>query len=205
MMKLFSSPPSPFVRKARITAAMKGLADQIEIVPADTNPPGNAELLTHNPVGKIPALVLADGTRLFDSRVICEYLDANGAAGTPRLFPADGPERWRTLTLGALADGLADAGVLIVYEARFRPPEQHNAGWLARQQGKVDSALDYLEANPPRWGAHPTYEHIALACALGHFDFRHGGRWRDGRPGLVQWLDEFAKAVPSHAETQPSA
>jgi glutathione S-transferase len=202
-MKLFTSPPSPFGRKARITAAMKGLLDAIEIVTADTNPPGNAALLEQNPLGKIPVLVLDDGTRLFDSRVICEYLDSAGAPGTPRLLPAAGPERWRTLTRAALADGITDAGVLIVYEKRFRPETHWNPGWVARQQSKVDAGLDMLEADPPEWAAHPDYSHVALACCLGHFDFRHDSRWRVTRPRLVSWLERFAAEVPSFAETMP--
>lgn len=202
-MKLFTSPPSPFGRKVRIVAAMKGLGGSIETIAADTNPPGNSALLEHNPLGKIPVLALDDGTRLFDSRVICEYLDSVGASGTPLLFPAPGAERWRSLTRAALADGITDAGVLIVYEKRFRPEAHWNPGWVERQQGKVDAGLDMLEASPPAWSTHPDYSHISLACCLGHFDFRHDGRWRATRPRLVDWLERFAAEVPSFAETMP--
>lgn len=204
-MKLFSSPPSPYVRKVRIVAAMKGLADRIDIVAADTTPPHNAELIEQNPLGKIPVLVLDDGSRLFDSRVICEYLDHEGEARAPRLFPAPGGERWRMLTRAALADGIADAGVLIVYEKRFREATHWNAGWLARQQAKVDAGLDAFEAEPPTWSTAPDYGHVALACCLGHLDFRHDGRWRASRPKLVAWLERFAADVPAYAETMPHA
>jgi len=202
-MKLFTSPPSPFGRKARIAAAMKGLTGAIEIVAADTNPPGNAELLQQNPLGKIPVLVLDDGLRLFDSRVICEYLDANGKTGTPRLFPDASPERWRMLTRAALADGITDAGVLIVYEKRFRPESHWTPEWVARQQGKVDAGLALLEAEPPHWATTPDYSHIALACCLGHFDLRHDGRWRARCPKLVDWLERFAAEVPAYTDTTP--
>lgn len=202
-MKLFTSPTTPFGRKVRLAAAIKALADRLAIENADTNPPGNMALMQQNPLGKIPVLVLDDGTRLFDSRVICEYLDTQGAAGAPRLIPADGPERWRTLMLGALGDGIADAAVLIFYENRFREPEHHNAGWVARQQSKVDAGLDHFENEPPGWSGNPAYEHICLAAALGHLDLRHGGRWRQGRPRLVNWLQQFSQAVPAYAETAP--
>lgn len=202
-MKLFTSPPSPFGRKARIAAAMKGLTSAIEIVTADTNAPGNAELLQQNPLGKIPVLVLDDGLRLFDSRVICEYLDANGKAATPRLFPDASPERWRMLTRAALADGITDAGVLIVYEKRFRPESHWTPEWVARQQGKVDAGLALLEAEPPHWTTTPDYSHIALACCLGHFDLRHDGRWRARCPKLVDWLERFAAEVAAYTDTTP--
>jgi glutathione S-transferase len=186
-----------------LAAAIKGVSDQIEAIMADTNPPGNAALMANNPLGKIPVLVLDDGTRLFDSRVICEFIDTLGAPDAPRLIPASGHARWRTLTRAALADGIADAGILIFYEGRFRPAEHHNAGWLARQQEKVDAGLDHFEQDPPGWTGSPDYAHLALASALGHLDLRHGGRWRGTRPRLVNWLDHFADAVPAYAETTP--
>ncbi|MCB1521489.1 MAG: glutathione S-transferase N-terminal domain-containing protein [Hyphomicrobiaceae bacterium] len=204
-MKLFTSPTTPYGRKVRIVATIKGVDRDIAFLEADTNPPGNAELMKHNPLGKIPVLVLDDGTRVFDSRVICEHLDTLGGPGAPRMFPEPWPERMAVLTLGALADGIAEAGILIFYESRFRPVEQHNGGWLARQQTRIDSALDFLDADPPAWKTHPDYGHIALAAALGHLDLRHGGRWRKDRPRLTNWLDHFGNEVPSYAETTPPA
>jgi glutathione S-transferase len=201
MMKLLSSLPSPFGRKVKIVAKMKGLDGDIEMQHTDTNTP-NAALRKENPLHKIPVLILADGTRLYDSHVICEYLDT--LKPSPRLFPAAGRERFRTLTMGALGDGLLEAALLLVYEKRFRPEDKWVQGWVERQQSKVDTALDYLEAAPPAWSESPDYGHVTLACALGYLDFRHEGKWRAGHPRLVAWLDKFAAAVPAFAQTKPA-
>jgi glutathione S-transferase len=202
MMKLLSSPMSPYGRKVKIALAMKGLKKEVEVVTVDTNIPNNPEIKP-NPLAKIPALVLNDGMSIYDSHVICEYLD--GLASSPVLFPKGGAERFRTLTLGALGDGILDAALLLVYEKRFRPEEKWHAPWQERQQGKIDGALDHLEQAPPAWGASPDYGHLTLACALGYLDFRHEGKWRAGRPKLVAWLDKFAAAVPAFEETRPKA
>ncbi len=202
-MKLYSSPTTPFGRKVRLAASIKGVDDQIEIIKADTNPPGNAALMAENPLGKIPVLVLEDGTRLFDSSVICAYIDTLGTADAPLLVEREGPERWRTLTRAALADGIAEAGVLIYYETLLRPPEHRDANWVARQQSKIDAGLDYFEKVPPGWYGAPGYDHVALAAALGHLDLRHDKRWRTDRPRLVNWLDHFENAVPAYAATRP--
>jgi glutathione S-transferase len=201
MMKLLSHPFSPYVRKARIAMAMKGVADRIEVVTVDTNPGDNAEINGSNPLGKIPALVIDGSTAIFDSHVICEYLDS--LAPAPLLFPAAGVERIKILTLGALADGMLDAALLLVYEKRFRPENMWHAPWMQRQQGKIDRSLDHLENNPPALGASPDYGHLTLACALGYLDFRHDGKWRVGHPHLVAWLDAFAAAVPAFEATRP--
>lgn len=200
-MRLLSSPPSPFGRKVKITASLKGLRDRIEVVATDTTQPVNDLLHGANPLGKIPALILDDGRTVYDSHVICEYLDLVGSG--PALFPKDTDARIAALTLAALADGVTDAGILIVYEKRFRPEDKYAEGWVTRQQGKIDRSLDWLEKNPPQWRGTPHYGDISLACAFGHLDFRHGGRWRQGRPALAAWLDRFAAAVPSFGETMP--
>lgn len=201
MMKLLFSPASPYVRKVRIAAAMKGIADRIEAVQTDTAVMANEELRRENPLSKIPVLILDDGTQIFDSHVICEYLDS--LTPEPRLFPTSGPERFRTLTLGALANGMLDAGLLLVYEKRFRPEDKWVESWMQRQQLKIDTALDSLEKTPPAWEKHPDYGHITLACALGYLDFRHGGQWRSGHPNLVAWLDRFDAAVPAFSASRP--
>ena len=199
MMKLLSSKPSPFGRKVKIAAKMKGVDDQIELMPTETRTP-NEDLRRENPLSKIPVLVLADGTQLFDSHVICEYLDSLKPA--PRLFPASGAERFNTLTLGALGDGMIEAALLLVYEKRFRPEDKWVQGWIDRQQAKIDASLAHLERNPPAWGQNPNYGHITIASALGYLDLRHDGKWRAGHSKMVLWLDEFAAAVPAFGQTR---
>lgn len=200
-MKLMSSPLSPYGRKVKIAAGMKGLNGKIEILPADTNA-GDPALNKLNPLGKVPCLVTDEGEAVFDSHVICEYLDS--LSPSPVLFPKSGAERWRTLTLGALADGILDAALLLVYEGRFRPENMKVQAWVDRQQAKIDRALAQLEAAPPVWKGSPDYGHMTLACALGYLDFRLGGKWRAGNPKLVKWLDEFAAAVPAFEATRPA-
>jgi glutathione S-transferase len=202
MMKLMSSLLSPYVRKVRIAADMEGVAGQIELVATDTNIPNNPEINGVNPLAKVPALVV-DGVSLFDSHVICEYLDS--LAPSPVLFPKSGPARFKTLTLGALGDGILDAALLLVYEKRYRPEEKWHAPWQERQQSKIDRAIALLDGDPPQWAENPDYGHITIACALGYLDFRHDGKWRAGHAKLVAWVDKFAKAVPAFEATRPKA
>jgi glutathione S-transferase len=199
MMQLLSSPLSPYGRKARLAVAIKGLEDAIEIVAVDTNPGDSIEINSANPLGKIPILIVAD-MQIFDSHVICEYLDS--LRPSPVLFPKGGPERWNTLVLAALADGILEAALLLVYEKRFRPEDKWHAPWQQRQQAKIDRALDQLERRPPTGTA--DYGHLTLASALGYLDFRHEGRWRARHPRLIAWLDTFAKAVPAFERTRPA-
>ena len=197
-MILRSAPPSPFGRKVKMAAKILDLMDGIEIVRADLNDPDDS-IRQQNPLGKIPALVLDDGTCLYDSRVICEHLD--GLAGGGRLFPV-GEARMPVIRLQALADGLIDAAILQVYEGRYRPEEKHHQPWLERQSEKVERALEALEADPPAFDGTPDIGHVTLACALGYLDFRFQGKWRESHPRLVAWLDAFAAAVPAYAETE---
>jgi glutathione S-transferase len=197
MMILRSAPASPFGRKVKIAADILGFHDDIEVVQADTNNP-DPSLLAQNPLGKIPVLILADGTALFDSRVIVDYLD--GLGGGHRLVPPAGEARSRTLTAAALADGIAEAALLIVYEKRFRPPDLWSQPWLDRQASKVSRALKIFEAAPPL-GARDL-AHIGLACALGYLDLRLEGKWRADHPALVAWLDRFAADVPAFEATR---
>lgn len=200
MMKLFSSPASPFARKVRIVAAVKGVESQIDSVFPDANK-GDPDLNANNPLGKIPCMVTASGATIHDSHVICEYLDSIGSG--PVLFPRSGDARWDALTRGSLADGILDAALTLVYEKRFRPEDKQVETWVDRQWAKINRALAVLEANPPQWTGHPDYGHITLACALGYLDFRHPGTWREEHPKLVAWLERFGKAVPAFGATQP--
>lgn len=199
-MILRSSSPSPFGRKCKMSALVLDLMDRIEIVQANTRDPEDS-MRKQNPVGKIPILITDDGLELYDSPVICEYLD--DVAGGGRIFPR-GEDRWPALRLQALGDGIMDAALLQVYEIRFRPQEVHYQPWLDMQGNKVDSALVWLEANTPKTGDTPTIGDITLACALGYLDFRFDGAWRKNHPKLVVWLDGFAEKVPAYAKTEPS-
>jgi glutathione S-transferase len=198
MLKLRSATPSPFGRKVKIAAAILGLSDRIEIITTDTVDP-NDPVRRDNPLGKIPALVLPDGACVYDSRVILEWLDIEAGGG--RILPADPAARIRTVTLQALADGIMDAAILQVYEARWRDPSRHEPKWLEHQAGKVSRALAHLEAAPPALDAIRAGE-IALACALGYLDLRFAGAWRADHPRLVAWLDAFAAKVPAFEATR---
>lgn len=203
MMKLLFSPASPYVRKVTMTAIIKGLDGQIEQLVADTNAPEKHGLRKANPLSKIPVLILEDGSEIFDSHVICEYLDSRVAQ--PVLFPGEGSARWQMLTRAALADGILDAALLLVYEKRYRSEDKWVAAWTDRQQAKVDASLDHFNAAPPKFSSHPDYSHITLAAALGYVEFRLGDGWRKGRANLVAWLDDFEARVPAYAATKPKS
>lgn len=200
MITLRSAAPSPFARKVRIAIKVLGFEDEITVEAADTLDPADT-LRQQNPLGKLPVLVFEDGTTLFDSRVILEYLDQRAGGG--RILPG-GEARLPALRLQSLADGIMDAGILQIYEARYRPEEKHHQPWLDLQKAKVDRALAALEADVPSLGDPPNVGEIALACALGYLDFRFAGRWRADHPALVAWLERFAEAVPAFAETAPA-
>lgn len=199
-MKLFHNPASPFVRKVRVVLLETGQDGDVELVPAGGSPVDDANMpVSLNPLGKIPALARDDGPPLFDSRVICRFFDARAGAG---LYPED--RLWETLTLEALADGVMDAAVLMVYEARCRPEDKRHAPWVEAQWTKVERALDALEAG---WMDHLSGPldagQIAVGCALGYLDFRHGPRnWRNGRPALADWEAQLA-GRDSMAATRP--
>ncbi len=199
MMILRSAPPSPFGRKVKIAAALLELSGEITVVTADTVDPSDP-LRGDNPLGKIPTLVVEDGTVIYDSRVILEYLDMR--AGGSRILPKDPMARIRAQTLHALADGIMDAGILLVYEGRWRDSTKHEQKWLDHQAGKVGRAMEYLESSPPPLDEPLHVGHIALACALGYHDLRFKGEWRASYPKLVKWLDAFAAKVPAFEATR---
>jgi len=201
MMILRSASPSPFVRKVRIALSLLGLDDEVRIDAADTTDP-NDSLRAQNPVGKIPVLIVEDGTAFYDSRVILDYLDDRAGGG--KIIPREPAPRFAALRLQALCDGILDASILTVYEGRWRPPEKHEPKWLEHQAGKVTRALAVLEAAPPPLGPKSAIPHvgqIALACVLGYRDLRFGGTWRADHPRLVAWLDDFSARVPAYAAT----
>lgn len=200
-MKLRFAPASPFVRKVRMAAAILGLTDRMALVGADLT--ADDELRIQNPLGKIPVLILDDGRTLFDSRVIIEYLDH--IAGGGRILPKDADRRFAALRLQALCDGIMDASVLRVYEARYRPEAMQHQPWLDMQAGKVARGLAAIEAEPPAIDAVPDVGQIALACMLGYQDLRFKGEWRATHPALVAWLDRFAAQVPAFAATKAEA
>jgi len=202
MMILRSTPPSPFGRKVKLAASVLGLSGDIKVEPADTND-ANDSLRQQNALGKIPTLVLEDGTTLFDSRVIVEYLDHRAGGG--KIIPQEPKARFATLRLQALADGMTDAQILLLYEGRFRPPEHHVKKWTDYQADKIKRGLTALETDPPSLDPLPDVGQIALACFLGHRDLRFAGDWRAAHPKLVAWLDRFAAKVPAFAETKVAA
>ncbi|MGJ3264268.1 MAG: glutathione S-transferase family protein [Salinarimonas sp.] len=199
-MILRTSPASPFGRKVKIAAAVLGLSEGIEIVPADTTDP-NDDLRQQNPLGKLPVLITDEGMAIYDSAVIVAYLDH--LAGGGKLIPA-GTGRFQVLVLEALADGLIDAAILQVYEGRFRTQDKREPTWVDYQAQKVTRALDRLEGQAGAIGDALDAGTIALACALGYLDFRFQGTWRSSYPGLVAWLDGFAARVPAFEKTRPS-
>jgi len=200
MLTLRTSFGSPFGRKPRIAISLLGLDARCKVEPASTQDPADP-VRKQNPLGKVPVLILEDGTAVFDSPVILEYLDV--LAGGGKIIPNDPKARFDALRLEALADGILDASILIVYEGRYRPAEKHEQKWIDMQAGKVARALATLEAAPPSLDAIPNVGQITLACALGYRDFRFPGTWRNDHPRLVAWLDAFAARVPAFEATKP--
>ena len=197
---LRSTDRSPFGRKVRIAASVLGLTADISIVEADPMSPDDT-IRVQNPLGKIPALILDDGQAIYDSRVIIEYLDT--VAGG-KLIPVETAPRFAALTLASLADGILDAGILIVYESRFRTDREPHEPWLDYQRGKIERGLSALASQLPAIEP-PTIASIGAACALGYIDFRKQVDWRAQHPSLIDWLDAFAAAVPAFNETLPPA
>ncbi len=202
MMILRSSPPSPFGRKVNIAAAILGLAGDITIEKADTTDATDSVRI-QNPVGKIPVLILEDGSTLFDSRVILEYLDHRAGGG--KIIPRESKPRFAALRLQAVCDGALDASILQVYEGRWRPPEHHVQKWVDYQAEKIARALAAVEADVPPLDPIPSVGQITLACMLGYRDLRFHGAWRADHPKLVAWLDRFAAQVPAFAATKVAA
>jgi len=200
MLILRASISSPFCRKVRIAVMVLGLDGKVKFEPASTRDPADS-LRKQNPLGKIPVLILDDGSPLFDSPVILEYLDH--VAGGGQIIPTDIKARFDALRLQALADGLMEALMLILQESRYRPAEKHEQKWLDLQTGKVDRVLAALETAHPDLDATPNVGQISLACALGFRDFRSPGTLRKSYPRLAGWLEAFTLRVPSFEATRP--
>ena len=199
-MKLLWSSRSPFVRKVMVAAHEVGIADRIrtERVLVAANKP-NADVMAVNPLNKIPTLVLDDGTALYDSRVICEYLDTLHEG--PKLFPADAGARWTALRRQALGDGLMATIVLRLGE-QARPREAQSATHLAAYRLKIARTLDSLETEAEGLAGPIGIGHIAIGCALAHLDFRFASDdWRSGRTKLGAWYGGFARR-PSMQATE---
>jgi len=199
-MQLFHSSSSPYARKARVVLREKGLAGKI--TETECNPYGDpAELRAHNPVGKVPTLVLDDGYPLYDSPVICEFLDTLGTA--PRLLPSDGSLRWRILRAHALADGVLDLAVPLTMEMR-RPEHERSPAAMERWRGQIRAALEVMPLELATLPPEPSLGHLACAVALGYLDFRHGDiDWRAEHEPLATWYADFGTR-PSLTETAPS-
>jgi glutathione S-transferase len=202
LMRLWHNPASPFARKVRIAARETGLAGRIEEINTVVSPvKANADLARENPLVKIPALSTPDEGTLYDSAVICEYLDS--VHGNAPLIPKAGPARWRALRLQALGDGILDAAVLMRYEGAVRPQALQWPDWVAGQLGKVRNGLDALEQECAGWGEQFTIGQIAAACVLGYLDFRFPDEsWRASHPALEKWYARVSQR-PSVKATAP--
>jgi glutathione S-transferase len=201
-MKLLSSPASPYTRKVRIVLAEKKIECELETV--DVNPAENP-VNTHNPLGKIPTLLLDDGSALYDSRVIVEFLD--GKSPISRLIPEELRDRVAVRRWEALADGVLDAGLLVRYES-LRPKKEQSAAWSAKQLGKVTRGIDLLAADlgARTWCHAERYSlaDIALGCCLGWLAFRHPSiDWRGEHASLARHF-ERVMSRPAFADTVPA-
>ncbi len=202
MMQLYYSPTSPYVRKVHAMLLELDLMERVELVTVNPHERPDA-LVTNNPLSKIPVLVTDDGAVLYDSPVICAYVDS--LHDGPKMIPAEGAARWRHLTFEALCDGIIDAAVARVLEGR-RPPDRQHAPFVAGQKAKIDAGLDALEAGVEALTAPDGPTDLASLCAgiaLGYLDLRCADdRWRDGRPRLAAWEAAFVER-PSMQATVP--
>lgn len=200
-MKLIYASASPFVRKVHVVLEETGLINDTELVQVTTTPVNSAdEAVAANPSGKIPALILEDGSAIYDSRVICRYLNDRAAAN---LYPQD--TIWKVLTLEATADAIMDAAVLMTYERRIRPEDMVYAPWIEAQWAKAERSILSISGE---WMGFLSGDlnigQIGVACALNYADFRHPDRdWRGANPQLAEWFAEFSQR-PSMLKTEPS-
>ena len=194
-MKLRYSLGSPFARKAAMAVHALGLAGKIEMIDHESD--AENRLRHANPLHKIPMLIADDGTLIFDSPVILEYLDE--VAGGGRIIPARGIERYRTLSRLALADGICEAAALIHYESRWRKPEMRSTEWVAHQQGKIERGIAEFEKEIPRAFDAAA---IGLYCALVFVDRATNWDWRSHAPKLAEWFDKTVANEPAVVATK---
>ena len=189
-MKLYFSATSPYVRKCLVTAHELGVAERITLLPSNAHPvQRDAKLVAQNPLGKVPTLVSDDGLVLYDSRVICEYLDTTFGG---QLFPRDSGARWQALTLQSLADGMLDAALLARYEEAARPEALRWDDWRAGQLDKLHTSLASLEAAPAQLHGRVDIGTLSLGCALGYIDLRFDSLgWRGYYPHVAAWAAGF--------------
>jgi glutathione S-transferase len=202
-MKLYYSATSPFVRKCLASAHELGLRERIDLVPAAPHPVSrDRALVAINPLGKVPTLVTDDGNVLYDSRVICEYLNA---LGDGHLMPEKSAQRWRVSCDVALADGITEAAVLVRYETFARPEHLRWKDWIDGQMDKVTCSLAEIEQRADSLGQRIDLGTIAIGCALGYLDFRFAALgWKNTYPKTAAWSERFA-ARESMLATRPPA
>lgn len=190
-MKILFSPFSPYVRKCLVTGHEVGLNDRIQLLPSAASPVNrDAAIIPNNPLGKVPTFFTDSGEVLYDSRVICEYLNDLGK-GT--LFP-HGAARWPALTLQSLADGMLDAALLTRYEGTMRPQQFQWADWANAQYNKVETSLDHLNAHPYWLESGVHIGTISVGCALWYLDLRFADRqWRERAPRVAEWYARFSQ------------
>ncbi|MDH2053894.1 glutathione S-transferase [Achromobacter marplatensis] len=199
-MKIFHSPASPFVRKCMVVAHELGLADRIEKLPSAAGPVARDQtIIPSNPLGQVPTFITDDGQSIFDSRVVCEYLNDLGGG---ELFPTDGT-RWQVLTQQSMADGMMGAALLARYETALRPKALRWDGWVDGQLGKVRDGLALVEKHAASLEGRLDIGVITIGCALGYLDFRFPDlNWRDGHPATAAWYEAFSQR-PSMQATKP--
>ena len=202
-MKLYSISTSPFARKVLVVSHELNVLERFEQVDASVSPvEANADVIDRNPLGKIPVLELDDGSTIYDSRTIAQYLDS--LSPTASVFPAGDAERWVALTQQSLGDGIMDAAIAARYETFLRPEELQWSAWEQGQRQKFIRAVDSLEQQASTLVDRVDIGTISVACALGYLDFRfESENWRQGRPGLAVWFDSYSQR-PSMQATLPA-
>ena len=197
MPKILISPTSPYSAKVRMAARYAGFAFESVAIDTTAEP---AQLLSSNPLGKIPVLITDDGEAVFDSRAITQYVNRETRNA---LFPRNAAKRLEAERLEALADGICDCLLAHVYERRSRPEEKVHQDWLDKQWAKAARALDTLNANPPKLPKKITAGQIALRACLGYVALRFPGKWERGRAKLVRWAKRFDEKFPELVEFVP--